>query len=569
MSRLPVAPLLRPQAAAGAEPGAPHLPDGSTFAADDASRMEQPYGAGTPMSDAEAPAAPMPTVPPEPPADADARSASVKRRFLHSLAWSAGSRWLTQLLTWGSTIVVARLLSPDDYGLIGFATLYMGLVAIVSEMGFGSAIVVLRDLSDDQVAQINTVSVGLGVAAFLLSVALAVPLGYYFRSPNLPPVLIALSVTFVVSGIRAVPLSLIQRDLGFRNLSLWEAASSVVAASSAIALAIAGAGYWALAVSQIAGVVCITALTVFARRHHFARPQMATLRGVFVFSNRMLVNRFAWYAYSNADFLVVGRVLGQAALGSYTFAWTLVTLPGEKIATLLNSLTPAFFSAVRADRDELQRYLLTITEATSLAVLPATLGIGLVAREIVPAVFGDHWRSAVPVLEALAAFGVLRAIQPLIVNALASVGDMQVLMWQAVTAAVVYPAAFFLASRWGPVAVALTWAVLFPVEFAFGVWRIDRVGVTPSRAYLRSLWPAASSGLVMCAVVLGVKLLLRDSALPVGARAAIEIVAGAGAYTLALLVLHRARVTRLVRLVKETRRSGSAATPTSPVPAVR
>src|SRR5690349_15536811 len=145
----------------------------------------------TPAPDPAAPASPASPASPAP----VAAGRHLDRHMFHSLAWSAASRWLMQLVTWGSTIVVTRLLSPSDYGLIGYATLYMGFVTMVSELGFGSAIVVLRGLSQEEIEQINTVSMLSGLCAFVISCAAAVPLGHYFRAPNLPPVVLVLATT--------------------------------------------------------------------------------------------------------------------------------------------------------------------------------------------------------------------------------------------------------------------------------------------------------------------------------------------------------------------------------------
>ena len=113
------------------------------------------------------------------------------------------------------------------------------------------------------------------------------------------------------------------------------------------------------------------------------------------FSGDVLGSRVAWYAYSNSDFLVAGRMLGQAPLGAYTLAWTIASTPVEKITNMITRVTPAFFSAVQDDKPHLRRYLLGITDGLSLLTFPASLGMALVADQFVLVVLGAKWAPAI------------------------------------------------------------------------------------------------------------------------------------------------------------------------------
>ena len=115
-----------------------------------------------------------------------------------------------------------------------------------------------------------------------------------------------------------------------------------------------------------------------------------------------MVSSMAWYAYSNADFLVAGRMLGQAPLGDYTVAWTISSAPIEKIGNLITTLTPAFFSAVQNDKAELRRYLLRLTEMLSYVMIPASVGITLTASYLVPVLLGEKWIGVIGPLRLLA-----------------------------------------------------------------------------------------------------------------------------------------------------------------------
>ena len=126
------------------------------------------------------------------------------------------------------TVVVARLLAPSDYGLVGMAGIFVNLFTLFSEFGIGTAVVTMQDLTEHQASQLNTLSLFLGLVGFVFSAAMAIPLGKFFHAPSLPLVVIVLSGGFIVSGVRTVPYSLLQKELRFRLLAVIEGIQGLV-----------------------------------------------------------------------------------------------------------------------------------------------------------------------------------------------------------------------------------------------------------------------------------------------------------------------------------------------------
>src|SRR3989442_1121275 len=171
----------------------------------------------------------------------------------------------------------------------------------------------------------------LGLASFLASCAMAIPLGRFFRAPQLPLVVAALSTTFVLSSLKTVPLALLQRDFRFKALALVDTSQTLVLAVSMIGFALAGFRYWTLVLGGLLGALISTGAILKLRHPAFAWPRFRSLKPAMALSSRLIITRLSWYAYSNADFLVAGRVLGKAALGFYDFGWTLANVPVEKV----------------------------------------------------------------------------------------------------------------------------------------------------------------------------------------------------------------------------------------------
>jgi O-antigen/teichoic acid export membrane protein len=141
--------------------------------------------------------------------------ATLDRSFARGIAWVGSVKWIVQLLTWASTIVVARILSPGDYGLLAMGTVLLSFITLLGESGIGATVITVRDITAEQTAQINGAALLMGAGSFLIAGLAAYPVGLFYHAPALPPVIVALSLTLVITSFRVVPGALLQRDLRF------------------------------------------------------------------------------------------------------------------------------------------------------------------------------------------------------------------------------------------------------------------------------------------------------------------------------------------------------------------
>jgi O-antigen/teichoic acid export membrane protein len=501
---------------------------------------------------------PDPQRAPETGATAVIDTAVMDKHLLGGIAWTAAAKWGSQMLTWLCLLVVARLLEPRDFGVVGVAGVYLGLIAAFSEFGFGSAVITLLNLTVNEIAQINTFSVISGAVGFLVSCALAIPMGWFFRSPELPAVIIVMSTNFLILGFKTVPSSVLQKDFRFKRLSLIDSISAIMQALCVLLLAWLGRGYWALALGSVVGAIVATALNVASRPWSFERPRLKAVAHAVNFSWQILMARLSWILYSDADFLVAGRVLGTTALGAYTFAWNLATLPVEKVTALVGQVTPAFFSANQSDSNALRRYLQSLTEAVSLVTFPATIGLGLVAPEFIGLILGSRWSDAVAPLEILAFYGSIRSVSALLGPLLTALRETRLLMWTNIAAAVLMPLLFYVGSRWGPLGIACGWIVGYPfVVLPLYRKAFRRLGM-PFRNYLVAIRPALDGSLLMILAVGALKLVIPVE-WPLYLRFGIEVVAGATAYLIVLLVLHIDRLRGFIDFYRRLRASKNKA----------
>ncbi len=501
---------------------------------------------------------------PEAPSSVRGTRASMDRSLAHGIAWIGGVKWLTQVLTWGATIFVARILDPADFGLYAFATSFMGLVILLTEFGIGTAIVTFRGLSEDEVAQVNTLAVLLGVAGLLVSCLVAPILARFYRSPELTAVVIASSSIFLIGGLRVVPQAILQRDLRFRDLALNEGVQGVVTALGSIAFALLGFRYWTLVLSSVLAALVATAYAMRLVRVRFRWPDWSGLREVLTFSQQTIGTRIAWYLYQNADFFIAGRLLGQQALGAYNVGWTFASTPIERVTALAGRVTPSILSAVQQDLREIRRYLLTVTEALALIAFPLSVGLALVADVVVPLLLGEKWIGAIVPLRVLALAAAIRSIAPLFPQVLMVTGANRRVMQVNLFGLLLMPIAFLVGARQGITGVAMAWLLVYPVvvvvPLAVITFRHVRLGWSD---YLRVLVPATNAAIVMTVAVLAAKALLPETT-PRLLALLTQSGVGAIVYGATLWLLHRDRVLPFLRFA---RRSAAPAPALAPPPA--
>jgi O-antigen/teichoic acid export membrane protein len=468
-----------------------------------------------------------------------------------AVAWNAAARWVSQVLSWISTIVVARLLTPDDYGIIGMAGLYLNLALYVSQAGISDAIIALRDLTQRQIAALNTLALILGMGFAGLTCVVARPIAHFFSAPPLTKVLMVCSLIYVFTSFQVVPRAVLQKELRFKLLAGIESVRTIFQVLATILFAWLGYRYWSLVIGFIVSSASSTFLTLCWKRYKFEIPQLTEAKRELKFSRQIIISRIAWYAYENADFGVAGRVLGEAPLGNYTVAWNISSAPLEKIANLVTGVTPAYFSAVQTDKSELRRYLLRLTEILSFVTVPACVGLTMVADYLVPALLGTKWLGVIAPLRLLGLFVAVRSLTTFLPNLLTAIGDSAFIMWSMAASAVAMPMAFWIGSHWGTTGIAAAWLFAYPIIIAPVYYRTFEKTGTKVKEYASVLFPSINASIIMAVALFGMRSMISPKIGPLWMLSILTI-GGAFTYCGALMAFHRKRVSHLITTIRAT-----------------
>lgn len=326
----------------------------------------------------------------------------IRERIAQASFWVASAKVLGGALGATSTIILARLLTPADFGIVALAASFIAIASALTELSLGAALINVDEPSDEHLDTVWTLNLIRGVilaAAFCLA---ASPLANSLGDPRLVPVLYVMSSGLVFGALANPRLSLLERDLQFRQSFVLALLSNVAGVIVSIALAVLLKSYWAL----IAGTLVSQAVrVVFSYRIAPYRPRAGwtKLRELWHFSFWLSLSQCVSALNYRADQLIVGWQLGRADLGAYTVGGQLAQLPGrEVVAPLTATLFPALSIVRRDGNGSADAYVRAQTLITTLA-FPVTLAIAIFAHPLVLLLMGEKWLNAVPVIQFVAA----------------------------------------------------------------------------------------------------------------------------------------------------------------------
>jgi len=330
--------------------------------------------------------------------------------------------------------MLARLLTPHAFGVVAMSAVVTALAGQVSAFGLGSALIQKTAVSPGQLWWVFRVNLGLSLGLWAGCVAASPWVSRFFHEPLVGPVLAVSAAVLPIGAVGLVPRALLTRQLEFRKLVACEFTGAVATAVTSVTMALIGLGVWSLVGGSLAGAVVSTALVMRLAPWRPSRAERAEgclslLRFGAAVAATGIVN---YWAYSIAN-VVIGRVLGAAALGVYTMAFTLAMTPVSHLTALVSSVTLPAFAAIKEDRERLSyAYLRCVRWSVSLA-LPACAILAALAPQVVEVVLGERWAASVLPFRLLLAAAAARALYIFAGSVLQAVGRPQVeLLFQGV-----------------------------------------------------------------------------------------------------------------------------------------
>jgi O-antigen/teichoic acid export membrane protein len=446
----------------------------------------------------------------------------------------------TQLI---ETIILARLLLPEEIGLIAVIAVIIGLVRSFADLGVGYALIHFQNTTRSAFSSLYWLQVAFGSALFFL---------FFFSRPFFSPYLpyspivrLAgwIGVVFLVAPAGLLYQFLLQKEMRFRRIAAVESMARCLGTFTVFFLAVKHYGIFSYVAGQIAysgaksALLLITAYRLMPLAVTF---NFSAIRSHLRFGMFQMGERTVTFFAANVDYMVIGKFLGTRELGFYKIAYELVTVPQRLINPIFNALALPRFAKNQHDDAALREGVLAMLRVLSLLTFPLLFGLAASAKVFIPTVYGPGWDRAVPLIWLLTAMGLLKILGNIGGSVIIAKGRVRTgFIWNCIIA-LCNSAAFMFAVRYGTGAVALVYSAvsLIYLLLSYRSYYTATIGLS-LRAYARSFMLSGALGAVMGAVVYGLYLTLCQYHIrPVSELAAL-IFFGASVYVLLNLLLSR------------------------------
>jgi O-antigen/teichoic acid export membrane protein len=406
------------------------------------------------------------------------------------------SKLSTQIITWGMTFFVLRILDPSDYGLVAISAAITMLFGLIAEFGLSAAIIQAKSTNRQQLASLFGYGIVLNICIVAVLQCIAPLVVNIYADARLEAVIRVASLQFLLTSLCMLPDAKMQREMNFRFIAKLEFTLGVFTGVCTLILAYSGYGYWSLVISPLFSMLLRTVLLNLVAQQ-WVRPRLSIgqTRGLLVFGSLTLMTRFLGHLLSQTDVLIAGLFLTKEALGMYAVAMQLATMPLSKIMSVINQV--AFPELSRMNREEGVRgeVLMHGGRMVLYLLFPVLWGLAAVAPFVVHILMGDKWEDAILPLQLVCIALPLRAISGLCSTALSAVGRVDIVLWNVVIGFGIFPVIFYYGAQYGVVGVAWAWVISTPLFVIITLMQASPVLGLAMRQVLRSLIsPALSAG---------------------------------------------------------------------------
>jgi PST family polysaccharide transporter len=404
-------------------------------------------------------------------------SKSFNRDVKTGMVWGVLERGGVQLCKFLASIALARLLSPDDFGVLGLAVLFTGVSGSISNFSFGMAIIQRDDVRPDHFATLFVTQLVINTSVFLALVFMSPAVGAYFNNPLVGSVLAVSATNFLIRVLGGCPSAMLRRGRGFRSLSLSNVLDAFVDVCVSVALAVAGFGVWSLVAGALAGALFSNLYLVRASGW---RPSLkvtrAAFKELFGFGMGVSISELLTDAADRAANFVIGKTLGTAALGFFEKGQSLLNRPVRDLGRRAQRVLFPVFARIRHEpgrfRAAARRTIMTV----SLIGYPLFVTLIVLAPEIIYVLFGRQWMPAVVPFQILCVTGLPRLILQVMVMVTYVTGSSRYEMKRRTVMAVLTLAGSVVGVRWGLAGVATAVTTVIIIGLVSAIWQVHRLG---------------------------------------------------------------------------------------------
>jgi O-antigen/teichoic acid export membrane protein len=424
-------------------------------------------------------------------------------RVKAAVFWRSGTQIVSQIISWGVTLAVLRILDPGDYGLFAMSAAVLVFLNFLNGYGFVSALIQQEKVEEIRIRQAFGMLILLNGGLALVQLFVAAPLAAaYYREPIVADMLRWQALIFIVTPLLILPEALMTRELEFKKPAIINLVSAIAGAAVALGMALADYGVWTLVFAPIAIFWTRAIGMVIATRFRYL-PSF-DFRGagyIFTFGSTLLVSHAFFIIQSQSDIFIAGRAFDNHTLGLYAEALMITQLFATKFIPPLNEVAFPAYARIQHDKSALAFSFLKAVRLIMLVACPLYLGMAVSAGPFVETIMGAKWLESIPLVAILALAMPFAALQFLFQPAMNALGMPQLTMRNAIVGALLMPTIYIFAVRYGPEGLAWGWLASFPLLLAFTIFQTrPHIGFTLGGLF-RAVLPGLGAAAVMASAV--------------------------------------------------------------------
>jgi O-antigen/teichoic acid export membrane protein len=425
------------------------------------------------------------------------------RRAVRAGAFSGAGHAAQFLLMSAGTVVLARLLTPEDYGLVAMVTAVTSIVAGFKDLGLAASTVQRPEINHQQTSTLFWINVGFGLILAVVVSAAAPALARFYDEPRVRWLTVAMASTYLVSGLATQHHSLLRRQLRFGEVAGIELVATFVAVSAAIAAAWNGASYWSLVLMYALTHVCITIGVWIRCSWRPGKPAGAAgVRDMLAYGGYLTGFNIVNFSLRSLDRILIGWTASAGPVGLYSRAAYLVSIPVERLSGASTGVAIPVLSRLQGDPERYRSFLLTATMLFGTIAIPFGCFAFTAAESTVLAVLGAKWSDAVPILRVLAPMAIFATLETAAMWVAASTGHTQRQFVVGVALALASAVAMIVGLQWGVIGVAIGFSGGYCVAWAVGLSYCVRPSPVTASDILGTLWRPAAAAVAAGAVTM-------------------------------------------------------------------
>ena len=438
----------------------------------------------------------------------------LKKQAVSGVKWSGISMGVGTAIRFITLAILARLLFPADFGLMGMVLVVIGFAQAFADMGLSNAIIQRREVPENHLSSFFWINVLIGIFLFFCIVLSRPLVVIYFNEARLSNLLIFAAFIILITPAVQIFIPLLKKELKIKTLSKIEIAGMVVYSVSAIGLALAKFGVLSLIIGQLnrslftIGILFFIFRKIWLPRFHF---NIREIRSYLSFGFFQMGERVINYLYANIDYIIIGCLLGPTALGFYTLAYQIVIFPLVRINPVITKVAFPAFSKIQDDNPRLRKGYCKVVNYISVLTFPMLAGMLMVAPEFIRLVYGAKWEPSIVILQILCLVGVFKSLGNPISSVLLSKGRADIGFYWNVFAIIMVSIAVIVGVNWGILGVAIAILILQAPSFFIIQPIVNRLIDLKFNQYIKAIESPFICSVIMVVGIILLRIILKNS----------------------------------------------------------